>query len=42
MVPISAKTGAGLDALRSAIAKRLDAGARRGMLLSSLSPIHPI
>ncbi len=29
MVPISAKTGAGLDALRSAIAKRLDAGARR-------------
>ena len=29
MVPISAKTGAGLDKLRSAIAKRLDAGARR-------------
>ena len=29
MVPISAKTGAGLDALRAAIAKRLDAGARR-------------
>ncbi len=29
MVSVSAKTGAGLDALRSAIAKRLDAGARR-------------
>ena len=29
MVPISAKTGVGLDKLRSAIAKRLDAGARR-------------
>ncbi len=29
MVPISAKTGAGLDKLRSAIAERLDAGARR-------------
>ena len=29
MVPISAKTGAGLDALLAAIGRRLDAGARR-------------
>ena len=29
MIPISAKTGAGLDALLSAIEKRLDAGVRR-------------